>query len=424
MWQEKEERQVNLDCRCVECAKEVSEQPAIALDISTLVLLTIAIAFGLGFLSLVLSCLQPGMRGARLWSAAMLAFGAGYTLLHLHSSTQAAAQLYAGGAAILVSVLLMHRSLNRICGSDEQLNVFGLSILGIAGVGWLYFTVAQPSEFGRMGTVWPLASVVAVRAAWDLRAHIGGNRFAAPAVAIVLLSCAVAAATVLDLSMRWPITGSELASEFGSPVVVVGWALTLAFLTVCVLWLEFSQLYATMESAGMVDVVTGLSNRPAIIAEIEVEHSRSHRTKAAFSIAIFGVDHFEQVTDTHGQYAGDAVLKWVAEVIRRNIRPYDKIGRYGGEEFLLMMPHATEKEALIIAERARQAIQKLACVVEGRQLGVTVSIGVAVGERGADLESVLFAADAAIFNARDKGRNCTVVAPLIGIDEEGQDAKA
>jgi diguanylate cyclase (GGDEF)-like protein len=171
-------------------------------------------------------------------------------------------------------------------------------------------------------------------------------------------------------------------------------------------------------------MVTGLSNRLAIIAEIEVEQSRSHRTKSAFSIAIFSVDHFEQVTDTHGHYAGDAMLKWVAAVIRKNIRPYDKIGRYGGEEFLLMMPHATEKEALIIAERARKAIQKLACVVEGRQIGVTVTIGVAVGERGADLDSVLFAAAAATSRAKDQGRNCTVVAPSIGTSAEGQGAIA
>lgn len=354
----------------------------------------------------------------------MLAFGAGYTLLSLHAATQVVAQLYAGGVAILVSVLLMHRSLNRICGNDERRNVFGLSILGVAVIGWLYFTVAEPSQFGRMVTVWLLASVIAAWAAWDLRAQIIGNRFGAPAVAIALLLCVVAAAPILDLWLRGPVSGSELPSEFGSPVIIVGWALGLAFLTVCVLWLEFSQLYATMESAGMVDTVTGLSNRPAIIAEIEVEQSRSHRTKTAFSIAIFGVDHFEKVNDTFGQYAGDAVLKWVAGVIRKNIRPYDKIGRYGGEEFLLMMPNATEKEALIIAERARQAIQKLACVVEGRQLAVTVSIGVAVGERGADLDSMLFAADAAISRAKDQGRNCTVVAPLIEINAEGEDANA
>ena len=395
-----------------------------ALDISTLVLLTIAIGFGLGLLSLVLSHLQPGMRGARLWSAGMLAFGTGDTLLYLHASTQAVAQLYAGWIAILVSVLLMHRALNRICGSDAQRNVFGVSILGIAVVGWLTFTVVQPSEFGLTGTVWLLAGVVAARAAWDLRTQIIGNRFAAPAVAIVLLLCAVAAATVVDLSLRGPVAGSEPPSAFGSPVIIVGWALSLALLTACVLWLEFSQLYATMENAGMVDVVTGLSNRPAIIAEIEVEQSRSHRTKAAFSIAIFAVDHFEKVTDTHGQYAGDAMLKWVAAVIRRNVRPYDKIGRYGSEEFLLMMPNTTGKEALIVAERTRHAIQKLACVVERRQLGVTVSVGVAVGERGADLDSVLFAANDAISRAKDQGRNCTVVAPLIAMDVEGQGANA
>jgi diguanylate cyclase (GGDEF)-like protein len=124
------------------------------------------------------------------------------------------------------------------------------------------------------------------------------------------------------------------------------------------------------------------------------------------------------------------MLKWAAGVIRNNVRPYDKVGRYDREEFLLMMPMTTEKESLGIAERARLAIQKQACIVDGRQIGVTVSVGVAVGERGADLDAVLHAADDAISRAKAQGRNCTVVAPLIGmvaevgIVAEGQGANA
>lgn len=394
------------------------------LDISTLVLLIIAIGLGLGIISIVFSYLQPGIRGTRLWGGAMLAFGAGYALLYVYASTRNAALLYAGRIGVLFAVLLMYRALNRICGIKGPSTVFDFSVIGIALVGWIFFTFNYPSPVGHANTMSILASIVVARAAWDTGGQVRGNRFAAPSMAVVVLLCAVAATPIFELLLREPVTGSELPSEFGSPVVVVGWALSLAFLTVCVLWLEFSQLYATMENAGMYDLLTGLSNRQAIVAEIKGEHSRSLRAKTPFSIAIFSIDHFEKVNDTFGLYAGDGVLKWVAGLIRKNIRPYDKVGRYDGEEFLLMMPNTSEKEALKIAERARQTIQKQACVVDGRPIGVTVSIGVAVGERGADLDSVLLAANDAISRAKDRGRNCTVVAASIGTGVESQGAKA
>ena len=398
------------------------------LDISTLVLLTIAIGFGLGVLSVVFSHLQPGVRGARLWGAAMLAFGAGYALLYVYASTRHVALLYAGWIGVLCAVLMMVRALNRICGLKGPGTVLDLSVIGIALFGWILFTFTYPSPLGHANTILILVSIVVARAAWDIWSNVRGSRIAAPAAAVAVLLGAVAATSILEALP--PAAGNELPSEFGSPALVLVWAVSLAFLTVCVLWLEVSQLYATMETAGMVDVVTGLSNRLTIIAEIEVEHSRSHRARTPFSIAIFGMDNFGNVIDEHGQRAGDQMLKWAAGVIRENVRPYDKVGRYGEEEFLLMMPMTTEKESLGIAERSRQAIQKQACVVDGRQIGATVSVGVAVGERGADLDAVLHAAGEAISRAKDQGRNCTVVAPLIGmvaqvdIVAEGQGANA
>lgn len=385
------------------------------LDISTLLLLATANGLGLGGLSLALSTLQPGTRDVRLWGAAMLACSAGFALLYFHASSEAVVLLYGGWTGVLISVLLMYRALNRICGIEKSRIVFELSVLGMAVVGWLFFTGAQPNAFGHTGTVWMLASVVAARAAWDLWNRARGNRFSAPLVAMAVLLCALAATPLIALLLNGSAGGSSFSFAAGSPVVILGWGLGLAFLTVCVLWLEFSQLYATMENAGMYDVLTGLSNRQAIIAEIEGEHARSHRAKTPFSIALLEVDSFDAVNDMHGPGAGDQVLRWVAERIRRNIRPYDKVGRYGEEEFLVMMPNTSEKEALMVAERSRQSIQKQACVVNGKPLSVTVSIGVAVGERGADLDSVLFAADDAVSRARDKGRNSTVVAPLIGM---------
>ena len=301
------------------------------LDSSTLAFLTVAIGFGLGVLSLAVSARQPGIRGARLWGAAMIASSAGYALLYLHTSTGADEQLYAGWAGILVSLLLMRLALNRVCGNDASRNAFGLSILGVAVAAWLYLIIAQPGEFARIDTVWLPASVIAMLAALDMKSHVRGSRFAAPAVAILLLLCAVAAIPIVDLMLRGQVAGSDVPSAAGSPVIILTWVLGLALMTACVLWLEFSQLYETMEATGMVDVLTGMSNRPAILAEIRSEQSRSRRAKTLFSVAIVDIDNFTEITDTHGQRAGDLVLRWVAQAIRGNIRPYDRIGRYGSD---------------------------------------------------------------------------------------------
>src|SRR5260221_1264146 len=102
------------------------------LDISTLVLLTIAIGFGLGLLSVVFSYLQPGVRGARLWGAAMLAVGAGYALLYVYASTRYVALVYAGWIGVLCPVLMMVRSLNLIYGINGAATVLDLSVIGIA----------------------------------------------------------------------------------------------------------------------------------------------------------------------------------------------------------------------------------------------------------------------------------------------------
>jgi diguanylate cyclase (GGDEF)-like protein len=297
-------------------------------------------------------------------------------------------------------------------------------MIGIALAGCLFLTVVYPRTPDLVNTMSILVSVVAARAAWDLWVHTRGDRFATASIAVVVLLSVVATTPVLELLLQGSFASGEMPSDFGLPVAIAGWALGLPLLTVCVLGLEFSQLYATMENAGMYDVLTGLGNRQAIIAEIEGEHSRSHRAKTPFSIAVFGVDNVGNVSDDHGERAGGQLLKWVAETIHKNIRPYDKVGRYSAEEFLLMMPNTTEKEALKIAERARQAIQNRACLVDGRQISATVSVGVAAGERGGDLDSVLSAADQAVSSARDRGRNCTVLAPLLGMEVEGQGAKS
>ncbi|MDH4172859.1 MAG: GGDEF domain-containing protein, partial [Betaproteobacteria bacterium] len=147
-------------------------------------------------------------------------------------------------------------------------------------------------------------------------------------------------------------------------------------------------------------------NRGTFLTEFEREVSRSGRGGAAFSLAIFDLDRFKQLNDRYGHPAGDQVLKAFADVLRSSIRKHDTVGRYGGEEFALLMPQTGMDTAVRVAERIRRALETRGVSVEVGRIDVTVSGGVATfGIDGDDWDALLSAADTALYEAKRAGRN-------------------
>jgi len=160
-----------------------------------------------------------------------------------------------------------------------------------------------------------------------------------------------------------------------------------------------------------VDSKTGLLNISTWEREAEVELSRSIRTRTALSVAIVDIDHFKRVNDSHGHLVGDRVLKAVATELKGQLRDYDRAGRFGGEEFVLLLSQTDEEDAFGIAERLRLHVGNLAVPIDDRPeapvVRVTISIGVAAMERGErrDLTDLLSAADSSLYHAKQTGRN-------------------
>lgn len=160
-------------------------------------------------------------------------------------------------------------------------------------------------------------------------------------------------------------------------------------------------------TAATTDTLTQVANRSALVAQLAFELERAKRHARPLSVAFIDIDRFKSVNDTYGHQAGDAVLRAVARLIHENIRMVDTFGRYGGEEFLLVLPESEPMRAAETAERLRQLVMRERIDIgDGRRLAVTVSIGVA-GGRGRDLtlESVVRDADAAMYSAKTLGRN-------------------
>jgi diguanylate cyclase (GGDEF)-like protein len=153
------------------------------------------------------------------------------------------------------------------------------------------------------------------------------------------------------------------------------------------------------------DGLTNLWNRMAILDILQHELFRSERSGTTVGIIMADVDHFKSVNDTHGHPAGDAVLRAMAKEVGSVLRPYDSLGRYGGEEFLIVAPGCGLLETAELAERVRAHIQNHVTVVKGRPLTVTLSLGIATGSLSSDLDRLLHAADETLYAAKNRGRN-------------------
>jgi diguanylate cyclase (GGDEF)-like protein len=169
--------------------------------------------------------------------------------------------------------------------------------------------------------------------------------------------------------------------------------------------------HARLVRDARTDLKTGLLNAAAWHEAAAAEITRAHRARLPLAMAMLDIDHFKAVNDTHGHLAGDQVLRAVAAIIRSQLRDYDIAGRYGGEEFAVLLPHTQPGQARRIAERLRMAVAAAgldASAGGGPALPVrvTVSAGVAsLAECGPGLHALIAAADAALYDAKTAGRN-------------------
>jgi diguanylate cyclase (GGDEF)-like protein/PAS domain S-box-containing protein len=175
------------------------------------------------------------------------------------------------------------------------------------------------------------------------------------------------------------------------------------------------QLRETLRSQSIRDPLTGLYNRRYMEESLQRDILRASRNDSTIGILLLDIDYFKRYNDTFGHEAGDTVLKEIGLLLQKHVRGDDIACRLGGEEFLLIMPGAQLEIARQRAERLREAVKQLAVSFRGQTLGaITISIGVAVHpEQGSDTDSVLQAADKALYVAKESGRDRTVLATSV-----------
>lgn len=175
---------------------------------------------------------------------------------------------------------------------------------------------------------------------------------------------------------------------------------------------EKTKLIEKLDQASRTDSLTGLSNRRDLLEKLNYEAKRFERNKKPFSIILADIDKFKAINDTYGHGGGDYILVEIAKLLTRNARDQDIVSRWGGEEFLILLPETDSSGAKNLAEKYRQIIESHNFKFDGNQISVTMSFGVNMMHHNEDLKNVVKAvikrADDCLYKAKRNGKNQVV----------------
>jgi len=283
--------------------------------------------------------------------------------------------------------------------------VFTAAALGLAGAVSSYlFHLARHSGH------WPVRPLVVADAAACAGLFVLANAI------LVAIARRAAQPGLPWLSAAWDTESLlvDLAGLCAGMLVAVACALNAVLLVVAlppVILLQRSLLHQKLRTEARTDPKTGLLNAVAWQREAEAWIRRSRRAGAPAALLLVDIDHFKRVNDTYGHLAGDELLTATAHTLVQHVQAGDVLGRFGGEEFVIVAPGAGEQDACWMAERLREEVGSISVPARGELVTVTVSIGVAaLGRDGYELFELLAAADAALYRAKKAGRDrvCTL----------------
>jgi diguanylate cyclase (GGDEF)-like protein len=312
------------------------------------------------------------------------------------------------GPLYVLTLLRVHRA-----GIHRKMFTAAAIALAYGGASLLFRTFPASFAGGAIGTgTHALSWVVAVAAC----EQIGRRGHQVFIVAAIKLSDP----TVRLAQTEW--SREALVADFAEfdlgvliTVVVAASPLLAIFAVPTVLLARRFMMHAQLVAQSRVDTKTGLLNASTWEREASEEVTRAVRTRAPLAVALVDIDHFKLVNDTYGHLVGDRVLKAVTDALRGQLRNYDLAGRFGGEEFIILLPQATETAARNVAERLRTHIAGLAIPIDDEPdcmtfVRLTISVGVAaLGGVSRELTDLMAAADAALYYAKETGRNKTHV---------------
>jgi diguanylate cyclase (GGDEF)-like protein len=355
-------------------------------------------------------------RAALQWSTfaglSTLSFVALVAALHQPVSQPAENLRALGNVFGVVAMMALHHGIRLFVGAPQSMRAYALALAIVLVASWLGLTPAHAAL--RVSVNSAVLTVITLAIAVDLyrygRKLMPGRRarwLSAPLVA------AAAGFSLRGVRALWhpDSVATEMTADsalnVGSAIAYMVIALTFH---ATLIGLVFGRLLADLRHRSRHDGLTGLLNRRTMEEMLVSQVQRSRRTGEPFTVLMLDLDHFKGINDRHGHAAGDRALQHTAAALKAELREVDAVGRFGGEEFLVLMPGATVETARPVAERLRAALITDAPRIDGASLFLSASIGVARWREPAEEPSrLLMRADAALYRAKLHGRDRVVV---------------
>ena len=279
-----------------------------------------------------------------------------------------------------------------------------LGIVGAVVLATAWFTWGDPDYAARLRLMVALMAVVfSLHAAFIIRRGLGS--FSRGLVATVLVCIAAVQVVRLASTFVWPPGNTILDASALHAFFIATFSVSVLLFSVGAVLMAGDRLRAELEQLATRDSLTNTLTRRYMDEAFAAELERSRRSGQPLAFLMMDLDHFKAVNDTHGHQVGDRVLVEFAAKVQRQLRKSDLLGRFGGEEFALVLPNTSREAALQVAERIRAA-----CVPQAGEVGCTVSIGLTLGHPENDtLDKLLARADAALYQGKNTGRNRVAV---------------
>lgn len=375
------------------------------LDIRTLnfALLLFALVFAVG-----LFLMQRGLphsRGVRWWAAANAAAGIGFLLIALRGIIPDALSIIVSNALLLLAQCFFREGVARFRHRPHGRPWLGIALMAVLMPLLAYHLYVAPSVAARIVAATLIISVPAALTFWLLVHNVPrrlrpSHWFTAAAFGQLLIMAALRIADTLIHPPDNLMTAGPMHALYFMSILFL-----LVVSTFGCVWMVTTYQDIELERQARTDPLTGAMNRLALAESIARELSRAQRNSRPLSLLMFDLDFFKQLNDRLGHLAGDAALKNVAAATQRQLRASDLLARYGGEEFVVVLPDADKTQAIETAERLRKRIESLG-IPCGDGTALTASFGVSTFPAdGDDFDSLVAGADAALYNAKQSGRN-------------------
>ncbi len=363
----------------------------------------LALGWGVGAVALKLD-----RRSVIQWAGYALLTGASLVLFVGATQTLSEEARVLGNVCVVAGMMLMQRGVRQFVGHAAPAWWYALLLAGVLAVAWFGMSVHYGAV--RMALISGLLGLLCLATAWDVFTY-ARHKLELRWGFVLALPLVLGAVVFIVRSGRAIVAPGSVVAELvansalniGSAVVFMITALVFHLTLVA---LVGARLMTELSRLSRHDSLTELLNRRALDDLLRDEARRAVRANRPFSVLMIDADYFKGINDRFGHAAGDEALRHLALILRTVMRDVDRVGRFGGEEFIVLLPGTSASEALSAAERLRDALLRRPWAWQGEALRLTVSTGVAAWRGPHDeVDLLLKRADAAMYRAKSLGRD-------------------